>query len=162
VATARKYLSEAIDNLKKPQFLKFIKAVADSTSMKETLSAFEYKKGYSGKRTLERYSQAATGFKDGLLSKVIAENTGWSVKFVDKIRSWWEEEFLLHEQQSKPIASNHRLRKHLDELAETAETLAHHGQRLLRYKDNDNFEAVGDVFSHLSFWWKPNQTDLPP
>lgn len=160
IATVGKSLWEAIDNMKKPQFLKFSKAIADSTSMKETISDFEYKKGYGGKRTLVRCSQATTGFKEGLASEVIAERTGWSVKYVDKIRSWWEEEFPLHEQQSKEITADPQLTKHLDELAKTAEILAHHGQRLLRYKDNGNVEAVGDVFSHLSFWWKPNQTIL--
>lgn len=144
--------------MKKPQFLKFCKAIANSTSMKETISAFKNKKGYGGKRTLERCSQAATGFKERLPSEVIAQRTGWSVKYVDKIRSWWEEEFPLHEQQSKQITSNPRLMKHLDELAKTAESLAHQCQRLLRYKDNANVEAMGDVCGHLFFWWKPNKT----
>ena len=78
--------------MNKKQFLKFSKAIADSTGVKETISAFENKKGYAGRRTLERCCQAAAGFKEGLPSKVIAERTGWSVKYVDKIRSWWVQE----------------------------------------------------------------------
>lgn len=58
----------------------------------------------------------------------------------------------------KETTSDPRLMKHLDELARTAETLAHQGARLLRYKDNANVEAVGGVLSHLYFWWKPNKT----
>ena len=82
-----------LTTLNKKQFLKFSKAIADSTNVKETISAFENKKGYAGRRTLERCYQAAAGFKKGLPSKVIAEKTGWSVKYVDKIRSWVEGEF---------------------------------------------------------------------
>lgn len=161
VTLVRKSLSKAIDNMKKPQFLKFAKAIDDNTGVKETISAFENKKGYAGKRTLERCVQAATRFKEGLPSKVIAEKTGWSVKYVDKIRSWWEEgEFPLHEQQLKQTILDPRLMKHLDELAETAEILAHHGRRLLRYKDDGNVEATGDVFSHLSFWCKPTMQPI--
>jgi len=88
-----KSLSEAIDNImKRKQFLKLWKAIADSTNVKETISTFENKKGYGGKRTLERCSQAAAGFKEGLSSEVIAEKTGWSLKYVGKIRAWWEQE----------------------------------------------------------------------
>lgn len=54
--------------------------------------------------------------------------------------------------------SNPRFLKHLDELAETADILAHHLQRLLRYKDDDDIEAMGDVFGHLKFWRKSNGT----
>ncbi len=145
--------------MKKPQFLKFAKAIDDNTSVEETISAFENKKGYAGKRTLERCVQATTGFKEGLPSKVIAVKTGCSVTYVGKIRSWWEEEeFPLHEQQLKQITLDPRLMKHLDELAETAEILAHYGRRLFRYKDDDYIEVTGDVFTHISFWEKSNMT----
>jgi len=76
----------------------------------------------------------------------------------------------LHGEQQKattnaevvPTFIQHQLEKHLDDLAQTAKILVHHCRRLLRYKDNGNVEAMGDVFSHLSFWWKPNQTILGP
>jgi len=77
--------------MKKQQFSKFWEALASSTSAKETISAFENKKGYGGKRTLERCAQAAEGFKESLQSQVIARKTGWSVKYVTKIRTWWDE-----------------------------------------------------------------------
>lgn len=74
-----------------------------------------------------------------------------------------EQEALKKAQDRIPIAerettSNPRLFKHLDELAKTAESLAHQCKRLLCYKDNANVEAVGDICGHLFFWRKPNKT----
>ena len=77
--------------MNKSQVLKFWKAIDDSTSMKETISFFKNKKGYGGQRTLERYSQAASGFKEWLPSEEISKKTGWSAHYVDKIRNWWED-----------------------------------------------------------------------
>lgn len=62
------------------------------------------------------------------------------------------------EQQPKEAIPDPRLMKHLDELAETADILAQHAQRLIRYKDDDDIEAMGDVLGHLSFWRKSNRT----
>ena len=62
------------------------------------------------------------------------------------------------EQQPKEVTTDPRLMKHLDELAETADILAHHAQRLIRYKDYKDIEAMGDVLGHLSFWRKSNRT----
>lgn len=64
------------------------------------------------------------------------------------------------EQQPKETTSDPRLMKHLDQLAETADILAHHVQRLLRYKDDDDIEARGDVLGHLMFWRKSNGTKV--
>jgi len=64
------------------------------------------------------------------------------------------------EQQPKEATPDPRLMKHLDELAETADILAHHAQRLIRYKDDDGIEAMGDVFTHMSFWRKSNRTQV--
>ena len=50
--------------------------------------------------------------------------------------------------------------EHLDELAETADILAHHAQRLIRYKDGDDIEAMGGVFTRPSFWRKSNWTQV--
>ena len=77
--------------MKKKQVLKFWDALAASTSTKETISAFENKKGYSSKRTLWRFAQAREGFKEGLQSEIIARKTRWTVKHVDKIQPWWNE-----------------------------------------------------------------------
>lgn len=88
----RKFVS-AIDNMKKGQAVKFWKGLSNSTNAKEVISAFANKRGYGGKRTLVRYSQAAAGFKEGLLCNVIAGNTGWSADYIDKIHAWWEEAF---------------------------------------------------------------------
>jgi len=62
------------------------------------------------------------------------------------------------EQQPKEITPDPRLMKHLDELAQTADLLAHQVNRLLRYKDYDDIEVMGDILGHLWFWRKSNGT----
>lgn len=62
------------------------------------------------------------------------------------------------EPQLKERTLDPQLTKHLDELAETTNILAHQAQRLFRYKDNDYIEVTGDVFTHISFWEKSNMT----
>ena len=62
------------------------------------------------------------------------------------------------EQQLKERTLDPRLKKHLDELAETTNILAHQAQRLFHYKDNDYIEVTGDVLTHISFWKKSNMT----
>ena len=57
-----------------------------------------------------------------------------------------------------PLANQKELEKHLDELAETAGVLAHHAQRFILYKDDDDIEAMGNVLGHLMFWRKSNGT----
>ena len=79
--------------MKKDQAFKFWAALDDSTSLKATLSSFENKKGYDDRRTLQRYAQAHEGFKEDLTSDVVAEKTGWSLKYVVKIRSWWKQKY---------------------------------------------------------------------
>ena len=79
--------------MKKVQAVKFWKESSNSTSAKEVISAFANKRGYGGKRTLVRYSQAAAGFKEGLPCNVIAGKTGWSADYIDKIHAWWKEAF---------------------------------------------------------------------
>jgi len=96
VTTVTRLLDKAID-MKKKQVSKFWEALAESTSVGKTVSAFENKKGYGSKRTLERFAQAAEGFKQGLQPKVIAKKTGWSVGYVDKVKSWWEQK---HEKET--------------------------------------------------------------
>jgi len=53
-------------------------------------------------------------------------------------------------QKSTEVTPDPRLMKHFDELAGTAKVLAHHAQRLLRYRDND-VEAYGNIVVGLSF-----------
>ena len=61
-------------------------------------------------------------------------------------------------QQPKETTSDPRLMKHLNELAETADILAHHVRRLIRYKDYEDIDAMGDILGHLTFWRKSNGT----
>jgi hypothetical protein len=46
------------------------------------------------------------------------------------------------------------MERHLAQLANVAEILAHQVNRLVRYHDDSNIEAVGEVLGHLSFWTK--------
>jgi hypothetical protein len=79
--------------MKRPQAIKFWKELRDSTDIGEVISRFENKKGYRGRRTLERYGQADNCFREGLPSEDVARKTSWSVKYVGKIRGWWTDEF---------------------------------------------------------------------
>lgn len=78
--------------MKKAQAVKFWKAVQESTEVQEVISAFANKKGYGGARTLERYVQAAAGFRDGASDETVAARTGWSPRYVCRIRDWWDDE----------------------------------------------------------------------
>lgn len=143
--------------MKKQQVLKFWKAIDNSTGYKEVISDYNYKKGYGGKRTLKRYIQAMEGFKEGLSFEIICQKTGWSMKYITKIHIWWVEYQKLDLPPSgnlklKDTSSSPLLIKHLDELAYTAEIIAHQIERLLRYKDNPNIQAEGDILGHLTFW----------
>jgi integrase len=53
-----------------------------------------------------------------------------------------------------------RLRQHLDQLAHTAQILAHHVGRLLRYKADDNVSVLGNMVAGLSFWRKSSGQPL--
>ena len=79
--------------MKRDQAFNFWDALDNNTSLKVVLSAFENKTGYGGKRTLQRYAQAHEGFKEGLTSDVVARKTGWRLKYVEKIRSWWKQKY---------------------------------------------------------------------
>jgi hypothetical protein len=73
------------------QILNFWRVLDNSSSVKDAVSALKHKKGYGGKRTLERYAQLAEGFKEGLESEVIAKKTGLGVKRIDRLRSCWKQ-----------------------------------------------------------------------
>ena len=47
-----------------------------------------------------------------------------------------------------------RLEDHCDDLAQLAEVVAHQVFRLLRYRSDDNVEALGNIVEGLSFWDK--------
>jgi hypothetical protein len=46
-----------------------------------------------------------------------------------------------------------KLEPHLQKLAEIAEILAHHAQRLKKYKGNKDVRVMGDVLHHLKFYY---------
>ncbi len=103
-------------DMKKAQVVKFWQALRENTSVKETISAFTNKKGYDSRATLDRFVRADTCFGQGLSSEAIAEKTGWSPKFVNKIRGWWEGEF--SSQPAKPLVSDNDIRRHRSDLVE--------------------------------------------
>ena len=86
------FLQRGID-IKRDQAFKFWDALDNNTSLKVVLSAFENKTGYGGRRTLQRYAQAHEGFKEDLTSDVVAKKTGWHLKYVEKLRSWWKQKY---------------------------------------------------------------------
>jgi hypothetical protein len=75
--------------MKKAQALKFWKSVEESTETRKVISSYENKKGYAGKRTLQRFIQAHNGFRRALSAREISGKTGWSILYVEKIYSWW-------------------------------------------------------------------------
>ena len=79
--------------MKKAQAIKFWKANHENTNVRQVISSFENKKGYASARTLERYVQADNCFKEWQPSEMVANKTGWSLKHIDTIRPWWQEEF---------------------------------------------------------------------
>ncbi len=89
--------------MKKAQAVKFWTALHENTSVKETISAFANKKGYDSKATLRRYTEADAGFRGGQSSQAVAGKGGWSPEYVNKIRGWWEGEFLKTTTLSKPM-----------------------------------------------------------
>jgi hypothetical protein len=104
--------------MNKKQVLKFWEALDANTSTKEAISAFQNKKGYGGKRTLERLAQARQGFAEGLQSEDIATKTGWSVKYVNRVRSWW------HEQVVQKKSELYEETSHKQKMLELANVLA--------------------------------------
>ncbi len=79
--------------MKRNQAIKFWNALDASTNINEVISSFENKHGYDGKRTLQRYTQAHKGFRQGLSLQNISSKTGWGKSFVDKLEGWWKGEF---------------------------------------------------------------------
>ena len=66
------------------------------------------------------------------------------------------DDFPEHEDHAIKRVDN-RMERHLAQLANVAEILAHQVNRLVRYQDDHNIEAVGDVLEHLSFWTKSDE-----
>jgi hypothetical protein len=80
--------------MKKNQVVKFWTAISKSTNNKEIISSFSNKPGYAGQRTLVRYIQVLDGIEQGLTSEAIAKKSGWSLSLVNKLRGWWETDFV--------------------------------------------------------------------
>ena len=53
-----------------------------------------------------------------------------------------------------------QLQQHFDRLARTADVIAHHVQRMLRYRDNMDIEVYGNIIDGLQLWSKRTQGPL--
>jgi hypothetical protein len=80
--------------MKKVQVLKFWEELHDSTEKKQIIQKYENKSGYSGKRTLQRYTQVAAGLSNGQTIDEIARKTGWKSKRIQLLQGWWNTKFL--------------------------------------------------------------------
>jgi len=77
----------------KSKAIKFWESLRDNTNTGDVIAMFENKKGYGGKRTLERWVRADQGFRQNLSSENIAKKAGWTAKYIEKIRVWWQSKF---------------------------------------------------------------------
>ena len=76
--------------MKKAQAVKLWKDLNESTEMEDVLRKYE-RRGYGGRRTLQRYAQADRGFRQGARVEDLSKQTGWSVNYLKKIQPWWED-----------------------------------------------------------------------
>lgn len=79
--------------MNKSKAIKFWESLRDNTNTGDVIAMFENKKGYGGKRTLERWVRADQGFRQNLSSENIAKKAGWTAKYIEKIRAWWQSKF---------------------------------------------------------------------
>ena len=133
--------------MKKAQAVKFWTALHENTSVKETISAFTNKKGYDGKATLRRYAEADAGFRGGQSSQAVAGKGGWSPEYVNKIRGWWEGEFL--SRTVTPLVSDFDTQKHRDTIIKA----------VIPELDIDVFPPRD--FDLAIFWSRPNEPHWP-
>jgi len=75
-------------------------------------------------------------------------------KPTDDVPKHYTEEYAIKRVEN---AKDKLMERHLAQLANVADILAHQATRLVRYHDDDNIEAVGEVLGHLSFWTKADE-----
>lgn len=78
--------------MKKTQAVKFWGELEDNTEIEDVITKFENRTGYASKRTLQRYTQAYHGFKEGIPLEELTLKTGWDGPYLAKLKSWWDEE----------------------------------------------------------------------
>ena len=76
--------------INKIQAITFWEDLQNSTEKKAVIRKHQYRQGYESGRTLERYAQAAAGFRLGLGIDELG-TTGWGTAHLEKVRSWWDE-----------------------------------------------------------------------
>ena len=75
------------------QAVKFWSELRGSSNVQDVIRKYQDKKGYAGTRTLERYTQADKGFREGLSDAEVVDKTDWSEARIVKIRGWWETKY---------------------------------------------------------------------
>ena len=79
--------------MKRDQAVRFWRELRDSTETEPILRKYTNKPGYAGRRTLQRYVQADSAFREAATDQETTRKTGWSICYVAKIRAWWKDEF---------------------------------------------------------------------
>ena len=77
--------------MKKAQLINFWTALDESTSMSDVLDQLKNKKGFPSERTLVRYAQARSSFRNSDAMEDVVRRTGWSLAFVSSIYAWWQQ-----------------------------------------------------------------------
>lgn len=119
--------------MKKAQAIRLWIELEASTEAEEIIRKYQNKKGYASRRTLQRYVQAAKGFREVLPLDELAKRAGWSATYLEKIRPWWEE-------------ARRERRQHGVKPTET----------------DPHQEALRDMAKHLLHWVEDSSTSGPP
>lgn len=59
--------------------------------IQEVIDRYKNRPGYDSERTIQRYIQACQGFKNRAPVEELMEKTGWSRKFLEKLKVWFDE-----------------------------------------------------------------------
>ncbi len=141
--------------MKKDQAVKFWRSLDNSTSLGDVVSDFNNKKGYTAKRTLQRYVQAAECFRQGLSLEDVASRTGWRPKMVNKIRTWWEEEFSDTQLTATLFLRMERIKEHLSRMKGLRDRLRSEiWTPPMNTIPQRNLNACRDVYFENTVHWK--------
>ena len=77
--------------MRRPQAVKFWQELEDSTDATEVIERLKGKIGYASSRTLQRYAQAHSAFRNGESLEDLSRKTSWSINYLNKIHAWWVE-----------------------------------------------------------------------
>ena len=146
--------------MKKPQAVKFWKSLPMSTDVGEVIRGFANKKGYGGERTLKRFVQADRAFQAEKDNEAVSKLTGWSPKYLSKIRAWWD--------QMPPQGNHRRIGEppapvKAVEISPMRASVIGHTEKLLKvFEDFRNIEQFALHDTDLATWWsRPDEPSWP-